>query len=299
MTAELTVDGVVVDYGGVRALDDVDLQIAPGETVGLIGPNGSGKTTLLDVIAGQTVPQSGVVELDGQDLSTHLPEDRAGLGLVRSFQDCRLYAELTVEEVLLVAEDARQPVGVVASLLRLPRFNRTERAKRESVEVALHALGLDRFRHNTIAELSTGTRRIVDLATIMAARPRLLLLDEPTAGIAQREAEAFGPLLQQVREQTGATIVLVEHDVPLACALSDRLVVMESGQVAASGPPAQVLADPVAISAYLGASQEALARSGLVRPRRRRQLVASGAAGGTTRRTLSPTVPSAVKESPR
>lgn len=279
MTAALEVRDVVVDYGGVRALDGVSLSIAPGEIVGLIGANGSGKTTLLDVISGQTRPQAGKVLLDTVDLSDHLPEDRAAIGLVRSFQDCRLYSELSVEDTLLVAEDARRRAGVVASVLRLPSFNRAERAKRESVETALASLGLDRFRHNLIGELSTGTRRIVDLATILAAHPRLLLLDEPTAGIAQREAEAFGPLLRRMHELTGATICLVEHDVPLTCSLCDRLVVMESGRVAASGTPSEVLADPVAVAAYLGASQEALARSGLLRPRRprRRQLVAQRA----------------------
>jgi ABC-type branched-subunit amino acid transport system ATPase component len=224
--------------------------------------------------------------LDGQDLAHHLPEDRAAIGLVRSFQDCRLYSELSVEETLLVAEDARRPVGVVASVLRLPRFSRAEQAKRESVDAALAALGLDPFRHNLIGELSTGTRRIVDLATTLAAHPRLLLLDEPTAGIAQREAEAFGPLLRRMHEVTGATICLVEHDVPLACSLCDRLVVMEAGKVAASGTPKEVLADPVAIAAYLGASREALARSGLLRPpRRRRQLVAQRASDTTSVRT--------------
>jgi ABC-type branched-subunit amino acid transport system ATPase component len=274
MTATLDVCDVVVDYGGVRALDGVSVSVAPGTIVGLIGANGSGKTTLLDVISGQTRPGAGSVSLDGLDLADHLPEDRAKLGLIRSFQDCRLYAELTVEETLLVAEDARSHVGVLASALRLPRFNRAERTKRESVDAALAALGLDRFRNNVIGELSTGTRRIVDLATIVTARPRLLLLDEPTAGIAQRESEAFGPLLRRLHEVTGATICLVEHDVPLTCSLCDRLVVMEAGRVVAEGTPTEVLANPVAVAAYLGASQEALSRSGLARPRRRRQLVA-------------------------
>jgi len=288
MTAALEVRDVVVDYGGVRALDGVSMSVSPGAIVGFIGANGSGKTTLLDVISGQTRPAAGTVALDGQDLADHLPEDRARLGLVRSFQDCRLYAELTVEETLLVAEDARRHIGVFASAFRLPRFGRVERAKREAVDAALTTLGLDRFRNNVIAELSTGTRRIVDLATIVTAQPRLLLLDEPTAGIAQRESEAFGPLLRRLHEITGATICLVEHDVPLTCSLCDRLVVMEAGRVVAHGTPSEVLTNPVAVTAYLGASQEALSRSGLARPRRRRQLVAQrtkAPTGATTTNT--------------
>ncbi|HUR78549.1 MAG TPA: ATP-binding cassette domain-containing protein [Acidimicrobiales bacterium] len=264
MTATLEVRNVVVDYGGLRAVDDVSFSVAPGEIVGFIGPNGSGKTTLLDVVSGQTPTQAGAVWLDGVDLNLHLPEDRAALGLVRSFQDCLLYGELSVEETLLVAEDARRPAGVFASALRLPGARKAEREKLATVQSLMASLGLERFRHNLIGELSTGTRRIVDLAAILAAQPRLLLLDEPTSGIAQREAEALGPLLRRLHELTGATICLVEHDVRLVFSLCDRVFVMEAGRVVASGRAAEVQHDPVAIAAYLGASEEALGRSGLV-----------------------------------
>lgn len=259
----LEVCAVTVDYGGLRALADASLQVAPGEIVGLIGPNGSGKTTLLDVISGQVTPSAGRVRLDGVDLVDHLPEDRAPLGLVRSFQDCRLFPELTVEETLLVAEDARSPVSVLAAVLGGPASRRQESEKHAQVDRLLAALGLERFRHATVEELSTGTRRIVDLATIVAASPRLLLLDEPTAGIAQREAEAFVPLLRRLHEVTGAAICLVEHDVPLVMALCHHVFVMEAGRVVAGGTPEEVAADPAAVAAYLGASPEAMARSGL------------------------------------
>ena len=224
--AHLELRDVAVLFGGVHAVDGVTLAIDPGEIVGFIGPNGSGKTTLLDAISGQILPSRGQVLLDGEDLIDHLPEDRAELGLVRSFQDARLFPDLTVEDALL------------------------------------GALGLTSFRHHPISELSTGTRRIVDLASIITARPRLLLLDEPTAGIAQREAEAFGPLLRRLHELTDCTIAIVEHDVPLVVDIADRLVVMETGRVVSTGPVAEVVQDPAAIEAYLGASEEALARSG-------------------------------------
>ena len=253
---------VVVSFGGLRAVDGVSLTIEPGEIVGFIGPNGSGKTTLLDTISGQLLPSAGQVLLDGDDLVDHLPEDRADLGLVRSFQDARLFPDLTVEDTLLVAEDARRPVGVLSTTLALPFARKAEAAKRATVGSLLADLGLTRFRHQPISELSTGTRRIVDLASVIAARPRLLLLDEPTAGIAQREAEAFGPLLRTLHELTGATIAIVEHDVPLVVGLAHRLVVMETGRVVSAGPVNDVLQDSAAIEAYLGASQEALARSG-------------------------------------
>lgn len=260
--AALELEDVAVWYGGVHAVDGVTLKIEPGEVVGLIGPNGSGKTTLLDAISGQTRLTRGAVRLDGQDLAHHLPEKRAHLGLVRSFQDCRLFPELSVEEVLLVSEDARHRVGLLSTTFHMPWARRAERAKRSAINGVIDAFGLDRFRNHRVQELSTGTRRVVDLATIVLAEPRLLLLDEPTAGIAQREAEAFVPLLQRIHEVTGSTIVLVEHDVPLVFALASQVVVMETGRVASAGTPDVVKADPAAVAAYLGASPEALARSG-------------------------------------
>ncbi|MEX2268627.1 MAG: ATP-binding cassette domain-containing protein [Acidimicrobiia bacterium] len=260
--ARLELDDVAVWFGGVHAVDGVSLTIEPGEVVGLIGPNGSGKTTLLDTISGQRRPTRGAVRLDGKDVTRMLPEAHARLGVVRSFQDCRLYPELTVEEVLLISEDARSRVSLLSTTLHAPWARRSERAKRAAVTDVLNAFGLDRFRNHRTQELSTGTRRVVDLASIVLAAPRLLLLDEPTAGIAQREAEAFAPLLRRIHEVTGATIVLVEHDVPLVFSLASQVVVMETGTVASAGPPDVVKADPVAVAAYLGASPEALARSG-------------------------------------
>ncbi|HEY6426556.1 MAG TPA: ATP-binding cassette domain-containing protein, partial [Acidimicrobiales bacterium] len=206
----------------------------------------------------------GTVRLDGIDLGEYLPEERLRVGMVRSFQDCRLYPELTVLDVLLLSEDARQEVAVLPTTLRLPWARRAERRKLEAVDQVIAAFGLERFRQHRTAELSTGTRRVVDLASIVLARPRLLLLDEPTAGIAQREAEAFIPLLQRIHEVADTTIVLVEHDVPLVFALCSRVIVMELGRVVAAGPPEEVRADPKALAAYLGASDEALMASGPV-----------------------------------
>ncbi len=260
--AGLSLDAVTVDFGGVRALDGITLAVPPGSIVGLIGPNGSGKTTLLDVISGTVAPTSGTVAVDGHDLVDDLPEDRAGLGVVRSFQDCRLFPELTVEDTLLLTPDARAPVSVIATTFGLPGARRLERDKRDRVAAVIESFGLGRFRDHRIGELSTGTRRVVDLASIILAAPRLLLLDEPTAGIAQREAEAFIPLLRRMHEVTGATILLVEHDVPLVFALASTVVVMQTGTVVASGTPDVVRRDPQALAAYLGASDEAIQVSG-------------------------------------
>jgi ABC-type branched-subunit amino acid transport system ATPase component len=262
--AQLRVHGVSVHFGGVQALADVTFEAEPGSIVGLIGANGSGKTTTLDVISGLVVPQRGTVTVDGVDLREYLPEERLGAGVVRSFQDCRLYPELTVLDVLLLSEDARHEVAVLPTTLRLPWARRAERRKLEAVDRVIAAFGLERFRHHRTADLSTGTRRVVDLASIVLAQPRLLLLDEPTAGIAQREAEAFIPLLRRLHQVADTTIVLVEHDVPLVFELCTSVVVMELGRVVAAGPPDAVRADPKALAAYLGASDEALMASGPV-----------------------------------
>jgi ABC-type branched-subunit amino acid transport system ATPase component len=260
--ARLEIDDLVVTFGGVCAVDRVSLTAEPGSIVGLIGPNGSGKTTLLDAVSGLVAPASGTVRVDGEDLADYLPEEGISIGMVRSFQDCRLFPELSVEDTLLLCEDARRAVGVLSTTLQMPWARRTERDKRRAVDQIIESFGLGRFRAHQTSELSTGTRRVVDLASIVLAGPRLLLLDEPTAGIAQREAEAFIPLLRRLHEVADTTIVLVEHDVPLVFELCSKVVVMETGQVVSSGRPDEVSRDPRALAAYLGASEEALLVSG-------------------------------------
>jgi ABC-type branched-subunit amino acid transport system ATPase component len=258
----LEIDDLVVSFGGVRAVDHVSLVAEPGSIMGLIGPNGSGKTTVLDAVSGLVSPVSGHVRVGGEDIGDYLPEERIAIGLVRSFQDCQLFPELSVQDTLLLPEDARRSVGVLSSTLQMPWARRAEREKRRAVEGVIAAFGLGRFRDHRTSELSTGTRRVVDLASIVLAGPRLLLLDEPTAGIAQREAEAFIPLLRRLHEVADTTIVVVEHDVPLVFELCSDVVVMETGRVVSSGTPDDVSRDPRALAAYLGASDEALLVSG-------------------------------------
>jgi len=263
--ARLEIRELVVTFGGLRAVDDVSASVEPGSIVGLIGPNGSGKTTLLDAVSGIVAPTAGTLRLDGEDLADYIPEERAALGVVRSFQDCRLYPELSVQDTLMLCEDARRRISVLSTTLQLPWARRAERDKRKLVDGVIGSFGLERFRHHLTGHLSTGTRRVVDLASIVLAGPRLLLLDEPTAGIAQREAEAFIPLLQRLHEVTGSTILLVEHDVPLVFELCSHVIVMQTGSVVVSGPPDVVRQDPAALAAYLGASDAALHVTGPTR----------------------------------
>jgi ABC-type branched-subunit amino acid transport system ATPase component len=262
--ARLVIDNLVVAFGGVRAVDGVSITVEPGTLVGLVGPNGSGKTTMLDAVSGLVRCTQGSIALDDEDIVDYLPEERSQLGMVRSFQDCRLYPELTVEDTLLICEDARHRSDVISTTLQLPWARKAERVKHEAIDRVIASFGLERFRNHRTNQLSTGTRRVVDLASIVLSAPRLLLLDEPTAGIAQREAEAFIPLLRRLQEVTKATILLVEHDVPLVFELCSQVVVMETGQVVSKGTPDEVGRDPRALAAYLGASEEALLVSGPV-----------------------------------
>jgi len=262
-------------FGGVAALDGVDMQARQGEILGIIGANGAGKTTLFDICSGFLPPSSGRILLAGVDVTDLPAEERAVLGLGRVFQDARLFPSLTVTETLAVAHerhlDVRDPF---LSLMRTEAVRRSERATAESVEELIARLGLDRYRDAFISELSTGTRRVVELGCLLAHRPEVVLLDEPTSGIAQRESEALGELLVDLRAQTGATFIIIEHDVPLVSSISDRLVCLHLGRVLSEGVPSAVLADPLVIEAYLGVDAAAVGRSGLSaaakRPARRR-----------------------------
>jgi len=249
----LDVTDVGKTFGGVAALHDVSLAAKPGEIVGIIGANGAGKTTLLDVVSGFLGADTGRIRVDGVDITDDTPSDRAELGLGRVFQDARLFPTLTVRETLAVALerhiDVRDPI---ACLLPLKATRASERAIVARVEELLATLRLDQFADAFVSELSTGTRRLVELACVLAHQPRVLLLDEPTSGVAQREGEAMAGLLTDLRDQTGATLVIVEHDVPLVAGVADRLVCLHLGSVIADGPPVDVLRSPQVVTSYLG-----------------------------------------------
>jgi branched-chain amino acid transport system ATP-binding protein len=261
--AVLEVREVRKSFGGVRAVQGVTLQVAPGEIVGLVGGNGAGKTTLFDLVSGFLVPDGGSVLFRGEDVTTWAPERRALAGLGRSFQDARIFGSLTVAENIAVALERHLEVrDPLASTLALPAAQRVERDIAWTVDDLVQLLGLDRYRDSFAGELSTGTRRVVDLAMSLAHDPDLLLLDEPSAGIAQRETEALGPLLRRVRAETGCALVVIEHDMPLLAGLCDRLVALELGAVLAEGRPEEVLADPAVVAGYLGGDPAAISRSG-------------------------------------
>jgi ABC-type branched-subunit amino acid transport system ATPase component/MFS family permease len=259
----LDVAGLTKSYGGVHALAGVDMTVADGEVLGLIGPNGSGKTTLFEVISGFQTPDAGTITFDGIDITSLGPEQRADRKLLRRFQDARLFPSLTVYENLLIALDASVEVkSPFLSAVQAPQARRSERRVRARADRLIELLELGSSRDKFARELSTGQRRIVDLAAVLAAEPRLLLLDEPSSGIAQAEAEALGPLLRRIRFETGCTILIIEHDMPLISSVADELCVLERGRVLTRGLPDDVLNDDRVIEAYLGGSEEAVRRSG-------------------------------------
>jgi branched-chain amino acid transport system ATP-binding protein len=255
--------GLTKRFGGITAVDAVDLVVQPREIVGLIGHNGAGKTTLFDVISGFLVPDAGRLFIEGTEVSDVPAYRRAVAGLGRSFQEARLYPTLSVTETITVALEqhlaSREPF---AAAFRLPASTDAEAAAAALVDELIGQLGLESYRQRPIGELSTGTRRIVELACVMAQRPAVLLLDEPSGGVAQAETEALGPLLRQVAQDTDCALLVIEHDMTLMSGLCDRLIALELGAIIAEGDPASVLADPRVIASYLGTDETTVHRSG-------------------------------------
>lgn len=250
-------------FGGITALDDVSIRVEPGSIVGLVGHNGAGKTTLFDVLTGFLPRDGGVVRLGDDDVSDLGPDRRAKLRVGRSFQEALLFPSLTVHECVMVSLERhlanRDPV---AAALRLPASTDSERAARERADELVSLLGLDAYRDRPTGELSTGTRRIVELACLLAQEPSIVLLDEPTAGVAQAETEALAPMLRRVQAETGCSMIVIEHDMALLSDLCDELIALEQGRVIARGEPAAVLADPAVVASFLGTDDDVVHRSG-------------------------------------
>jgi len=257
----LVARGITVTFGGRVAVDHVDVRVGARELVGLIGTNGAGKSTLMNAIGG-FVPAAGEVEVLGRDITDLPAYRRHRLGLGRTFQAARLYDDLTVRETVMVALEARDRSRVVPSMLHVPPSPRAERRKRAEADDILAALGLGDTADQPAAALSTGTRRLVELAGQVALGARVVLLDEPTAGLSHHETEAFGPRLREIQRDLDAAVLLIEHDMPLVMSVSDRVYCLEAGLVIAQGSPADVRADPLVIASYLGADEPSAASGG-------------------------------------
>jgi ABC-type branched-subunit amino acid transport system ATPase component/ABC-type branched-subunit amino acid transport system permease subunit len=256
----LVTNEMSIALGGRTIVDRVSLSVGAGEIVGLIGTNGAGKTTIVNGLSG-FVPTTGRIELFGRDVSSLPAHQRSRLGQGRAFQNARLFASLTVRETVMVALESRQRSLLLPSLLALPPSPGAEARKRREADEIISYLGLGRYADSLLGELSTGTRRIVELGSLIALDTKLMLLDEPTAGVAQRETEAFGPLIQTIRRELGASILIIEHDMPMVMSISNRIYCLEAGSVIAEGSPREIRENPAVIASYLGTDDRAIERS--------------------------------------
>src|SRR3954454_9448351 len=250
MSALLSVDALRVTYGGVTAVDDVDIAVPAGKVVGLIGPNGAGKTSTIDALTGYHAPSRGRVSFDGRDITAMRPHLRARLGLVRTFQSVELFDDLTVEENLLVAS---QRMGVLRALrdLLLP----IGRHPRDDVDWALDLCGLTDVAGRAPTELSHGRRKLVGVARALAQRPRLVLMDEPAAGLDTDESLELGRHLRALPDE-GVTVLLVDHAMGLVLSVCDEVVVLDFARVIARGTPDEIRNDEAVVAAYLGTQKE-------------------------------------------
>jgi branched-chain amino acid transport system ATP-binding protein len=258
--ALLEARGLTVSYGGLHANDDIDLDCESGKLVGLIGPNGAGKTTFIDAITGFTPLSSGVVTFDGVDLADKRPDKRASMGLVRTFQSLELFEDLSVRDNLMVAAEQPRWYSLLTDIV-MP--SRGSRKYGEQVDVAMEALGLTELADTHPSDLSHGQRKLIGVARALAAKPKLLLLDEPAAGLDTQESQLLGRHLRSFLD-LGVSLFLIDHDMGLVLNVCDYIYVLDFGKVIAHGTPAEVRADPAVIAAYLGESAgEAQAAQGV------------------------------------
>jgi branched-chain amino acid transport system ATP-binding protein len=243
---------VTLRFGGIAALDEVDIEIRPGEIVGLLGPNGAGKTTLFNVISGFLKPDWGRILLREEEITHLLPYERVAAGMGRTFQHVRLFRNMTVYENLLVAQHRHLSSGSFSAMLRLPSWRKDEKRGRERAQEILEIVDLRPWRDSYPSQLSYGTTRFLELACVLSVEPKIMLLDEPSSGIQQKEVEALGPMLTRIRDETGCAIVLIEHDMGLLLSASERIYALDFGKVIAEGTPDEVVGNDGVLESYLG-----------------------------------------------
>jgi branched-chain amino acid transport system ATP-binding protein len=249
----LSVEGLSLSFGGLAALTLVDLAVREGSITGIIGPNGAGKTSLLNCISGFYRPQRGRVTFDGRDVTRVAPDRRAAMGLGRTFQNVALFEGMTVLDNVKLGAHARLRSGILSTMVGTPAARREELGPREEVEdEVLEFLEMEHLRHRTVGSLAYGLQKRVDLARALAMRPRVLLLDEPVAGMNEEETEDMARFILDIQEERGVTVVLIEHDMGVVMDLCDRIAVLSFGERIAMGTPDEIRGDPEVIRAYLG-----------------------------------------------
>jgi branched-chain amino acid transport system ATP-binding protein len=246
-------DGLVMDFGGLRAVDGVSFQIEPGEVFTIIGPNGAGKTTIFNLVSRIYEPTAGRLIFDGEDITRVAPHEVARRGIARTFQNIELFEHATVLQNLLLGRHAHKRSRFVEELLFLPRVRALELEHREAVERVIDFLDLQPHRDSLVVNLAYGVRKVVEVARALCTRPRLLLLDEPSSGLSVEETEDMAFWIQDIRTILGVTVLMVEHDMSLVSSVSDRVLAVNYGRPIALGTAREVQEHPEVIKAYLGA----------------------------------------------
>lgn len=246
------VSDLAVHFGGIRAVDGVSFEVEKGSIFTIIGPNGAGKTTIFNLVSRIYDPTAGSIMFDGKDITHAVSNQVASLGIARTFQNIELFDNANVLQNILVGRHVHAKSSLLAEMLRLPSFYRTEIVSRRKVEEIIDFLALDAYRDSLVGSLPYGVRKMVELGRALAVSPKLLLLDEPSSGLNVEETDNIGAWIKDIRDLLGITILMVEHDMRLVSAVSDRVMALNYGKLLAIGTAAQVQRDPAVISAYLG-----------------------------------------------
>jgi branched-chain amino acid transport system ATP-binding protein len=248
----LDAQGVSVVFGGLTAVNNVDFQIPKASIVALIGPNGAGKTTFFNVLTGLYAPTTGTVMFDDQKITARPPHEIAASGMARTFQNIRLFGAMTAAENVMVAMHPHMKSGVISTVLRTPKQRREEAEAKATAKELLEFVGIGGVDEEFAKNLPYGDQRRLEVARALALRPKLLLLDEPTAGMNPQESAAFTAFVHRVRDQRGVTVLLIEHDMKVVMGTAERITVLEYGAKIAEGTPSEIRSNPRVIEAYLG-----------------------------------------------